>query len=151
MFRASVKMFPRFVQKVLYEHDISKLNLNINTTQTLILMFVNEDSEKSMSEISTMTGLEKSSFTRSVDYLVKNGFIEKNYPEHDRRKIKLSLTKKGAKAAKLIQHDFDKYLDSLISHFSENEKKEFFESLAAMSKYICKIVEGTKKETCKAE
>lgn len=142
MFRNSVKIFPRFIQKVLYEHDISGLNLDINTTQTLILMFVNESNDKSMSEISRLTGLEKSSFTRSVDYLVENGFIAKNYPEHDRRKIRLSLTGKGAKAAKLIQNDFDRYLESLISHFSESEKKEFFKSLTAMSKYINRIFEA---------
>lgn len=144
MFRDCVKNFPQFVQKAIYEHDISKLNLCINTTQTFILMFVNENSEKSMSEISSMTGLEKSSFTRSVDYLVKNGFITRNYPEHDRRKIKLSLTNKGRKAAGLIQRDFDQYLDSLISHFSKKEKEEFYALLPVLSKYIHKIIDGKK-------
>jgi DNA-binding MarR family transcriptional regulator len=141
MLQDYVKILPQFVQRAIYEHDIEHLNFSINTTQTLILMFVNENSEKSMSEISSMTGLEKSSFTRSVDCLVKNGFITRKYPEHDRRKIKLSLTEMGIVAAKLIQDDFDLHLKSLISHFSENEKKEFFESLSVLSGYIRKILE----------
>lgn len=144
MFRDCVKFFPQFVQKTIYQHDISHLNLSINATQTLILMFVHENSENSMSKISSMTGLEKSSFTRSVDYLVKNGFIARNYPEHDRRKTTLSLTNKGVSAAACIQHDFDMYLDSLISHFSENEKAEFFTSLSVLSQYMQKIL---KRET----
>ena len=73
MLRDCVKIFPQFVQKAIYKHDISHLNIDINPTQTLILIFVDENNEKSMSEISSMTGLEKSSFTRSVDYLEKNG------------------------------------------------------------------------------
>jgi DNA-binding MarR family transcriptional regulator len=142
MFRDYVKYFPRFVRRAIYEHDISHLDISINTTQTLILMFVNENSEKSMSEISSMTGLEKSSFTRSVDCLVKNGYIIRNYSEYDRRKIKLSLTDEGIKTAKMIQKDFDLYLDSLISHFSGKEKNEFFKSLNILSKYMHKILEG---------
>jgi DNA-binding MarR family transcriptional regulator len=139
MFRDTIKNIPKFIKKVFFEHDISGLNLDINKTQTNILMFVNENSGKSMSEISLMTGLEKSSFTRSVDFLVKNGYIVRNSPEDDRRKIKLSLTNKGIKAAKLIKKDFDVYIDSLMSDFSEKEKKEFYDSLATVSIYINKI------------
>lgn len=145
MFSDRVTIFPQFLKKVFYEHDISKLNLGINKTQTNILMFINENNEKSMSEISLMTGLEKSSFTRSIDYLVKNGFITRNPSENDRRIIKLSLTDKGIKAAKLIKNDFDMYLDSLISDFSKKEKDEFFESLTTISIYTNKILEGVKR------
>ena len=145
MFRDKITVLPQFVKKVFYEHDISKLNLGINKTQTNILMFINENNEKSMSEISSMTGLEKSSFTRSVDYLVEHGFITRNPPENDRRKIKLSLTKKGIRAANLIKNDFDIYWDSLISDFSENEKKEFFELLNTISDYMTKILARKQK------
>jgi len=141
MFRDSIKVLPMFVQKAIYEHDISHLNLSINSTQTLILMFVNENSGKSMSEISSLTGLEKSSFTRSVDYLVNNGLVAKNYPPYDRRTIHLSLTARGCRAADLIRNDFDCYLDSLIAHFSEGEKAEFLSSLEILSRYMQKIVE----------
>ncbi len=145
MFRDRITIFPQFIKKVFYEHDISKLNLAINKTQINILMCINENNEKSMSEISQMNGLEKSSFTRSVDYLEKYGFITRNSPENDRRKITLSLTNKGIKAAKIIKDDFDVYLESLISDFSEKEKKEFFESLTAISKYMNKILERKKR------
>jgi DNA-binding MarR family transcriptional regulator len=141
MFRDKITIFPQFIKKVFYEHDISKLNLDINKTQTNILMFINENNDKSMSEISLMTGLEKSSFTRSVDYLVQNGFITRNSSGIDRRIIKLSLTNKGTKAAKHINNDFDIYLDSLISNLSKKEKDEFFKSLITTSKYINKILE----------
>jgi DNA-binding MarR family transcriptional regulator len=104
-----------------------------------------------MSEISLMTGLEKSSFTRSVDYLVKNEFITRNSSENDRRIIKLSLTNKGNKAAKLIKNDFDDFLESLISDFSEKDKKDFFESLDGTSKYINRILDGKKKMIAKQD
>lgn len=145
MFRDKITVLLQFVKKVFYEHDISKLNLDINKTQTNILMFINENNEKSMSEISTMTGLEKSSFTRSVDSLEEYGFITRNLPDNDRRKIKLTLTKKGVQAAEIIRNDFDSYLESLVSDFSENEKNDFFDSLTIISKYMNKILESKKR------
>lgn len=145
MFRERITVFPHFVKKLFYEHDISKLNLGINKTQTNILMFINENNDRSMSEISSMSGLEKSSFTRSIDYLVDNGFIARNSSEEDRRIIRLSLTNKGARAARMIKNDFDLYLDSLISGFSEKEKKEFFESLTVVSEYMNRILERKRR------
>ena len=140
MFLRSIKILPQFVKMVLHEGDISKLKLDINSTQTNILMSVDEHAEKSMSEISVMTGLEKSSFTRSVDSLVKRGFLTRNSPESDRRKIKLSLTGKGARAVKLIRNTLDAYLESLLSDFSNKEKEEFLKSLNTISKYLDKIL-----------
>lgn len=142
MFVDKISYFPQFMKKAFYDHDISKLKLDINNTQTQILMLVSENSCKSMSEISLMTGLEKSSFTRSVDYLVKKGFITRNSSGSDRRITMLSLTAKGGRVARLIKSDFEIHLDSLISGFTAGEKKEFFESLTTVSKYMNKILEG---------
>lgn len=145
MFSDFVKVFPQFVQKTIYEHDISHLNLPINNTQTRILMLVSENADCSMSEISAMTGLEKSSFTRSVDHLVKKGFVIKVYPEHDRRITRLALSGKGVHAADRIVRDFDLYLGTLVSHFTDSEKHEFIATLRTLSGYINKIVGGPEK------
>ena len=145
MYRDRITILPQFVKKVFYDHDISKLNLNINKTQINILMLIDECKNSSMSEISQMTGIEKSSFTRSVDCLEKNGFITRNAIENDRRITKLSLTEKGVKATTLIRNDFDKHLESLISGFSEDEKKEFLVSLETISKSMNKILGGKQK------
>ncbi len=145
MYRDRLTILPQFVKKVFYDHDISKLGLNINKTQINIMMLIDENKNSSMSEISQMTGIEKSSFTRSVDCLEKNGFITRNAIENDRRITKLSLTKNGIKATTLIRNDFDKYLESLINGFSEDEKNEFLGSLESISKYMHKILGGKQK------
>ena len=142
MLRNVVTILPQFVKKLFYDHDISKLGLGINKTQTNILMFIDENNDKSMTEISSITGLEKSSFTRSVDYLVENGFIEKNPQMQDRRVITLSLSRKGIKAAQVIREDFDSYCESLLSCFSAEEREEFLSSLATVSRYVHRLMDG---------
>lgn len=144
MFHDSIKIFPKFIKKVLREHDLSGLNLNINTTQTEIIMFIYENSDKSMSELSSMVGLDKSSFTRSVDSLVSRDLITKKYPHQDKRKIYLSLTDMGFRAAKNIKNEFEHYFESLLSDFSNEEKADFLFSLDIVSKYINKVLDRDK-------
>ncbi len=146
MYRDRITILPQFVKKVFYDHDISMLDLDINKTQINILMLIDENKNSSMSQISQMTGIEKSSFTRSVDCLEKQGFITRNSTENDRRIIKLSLTEKGINASALIRDDFDKYLETLISGFSADERNEFLESLETVSGYINKILGGKYNE-----
>lgn len=141
----AISFFPQFIKKVFHDHDISKLDLNINNTQTQILMFVSVNNKKSMTEISSLTGLEKSSFTRSVDSLVQNGFITRKTSERDRRVVTLSLTAKGARAAKMIRNDFERYLESLVLFFSDAERKDFYDTLVKISKYVNMIVKGGNK------
>lgn len=149
MFHDNIKVFPQFIKKILREHDLSGLALNINTTQTEILMFIYENSDKTMSELSSMVGLDKSSFTRSVDSLVNRGFITKKDNHLDKRKIYLSLTDTGLAAAKGIKDEYDNYLESLLSGFSKEEKADFLFSLNTVSKYINKIIDMDKNATGK--
>ncbi len=141
----SLKDLPQFVRKLFYEKDISKLNLDINLTQTTILMFLDSNKNKSMSELSKMVGLEKSSFTRSVDYLAEKEFIKRNYSSEDRRKITISFTEKGLKAVRLIKNDWNEHFRSLVSTLSAEEQKEFANAIKTVSKYVQQMLSGSRK------
>ena len=137
--RNYIRDFPKFLKKIMNEQDLSKYDLNINKTQTNILMSVDENRNISMSKLSEIVGLEKSSFTRSVEHLVKNGFLTRKNLENDKRTINLSLTEKGTHAVRLIRKNLDNYLTVLSEILTEKEKKEFFEALKTVSKYFNKI------------
>jgi len=136
----NVENFPKFAKKLFHEHNVSELNLDINKTQTQILMTMDSIKENSMSAISKEVGLEKSSFTRSVEHLVEKGFIKKKILKEDKRVIQLFFTKKGENDVKLIKKHWKNYFNSLISILSFEEKKEFFKSVKIISKYINKII-----------
>lgn len=142
----SIRDLPQFVRKLFYENDISELNLDINLTQTIILMFLDSNKNKSMSELSKLVGLEKSSFTRSVDYLEERKFIKRNYSGEDRRKITISFTEKGLKAVKLIKDDWNEHFRSLVSTLSAEEQKEFSDAIKTVSKYIQQMLSRPRKD-----
>ena len=127
------------VKNIFYSTDTSSLNLEINKTQEAILMSIKDHQNKSMNEISKFVGLEKSSYTRSVDILVNKGFLEKETNTLDKRKIHLRLTDKGKNATISIDKIMDIYLDRLCQDFESDEKEEFIKALEIVSKYSLRI------------
>ena len=87
----NLKTLPMLVKNIFYSTDTSSLNLDINKTQEAILMAIKDHQNKSMKEISRFIGLEKSSYTRSVDILVEKGYLEREINKFDKRKIHLLL------------------------------------------------------------
>ena len=73
----NLKTLPMLVKNIFHSTDTSSLNLDINKTQEAILMAIKDHQNKSMKEISRFIGLEKSSYTRSVDILVEKGYLER--------------------------------------------------------------------------
>lgn len=135
-----IKDFPKFIKKLFYDHDISRHNIAINKTQVAILLFIHAHQNKSMSELSRLVGLEKSSFTRSVEQLTRNGFLTKHYQSDDRRVINIAFTEKGEKAVTLIKEDWENYIDSLLAPFTEEERAEFSQAVNTVSRYINRIL-----------
>ncbi len=135
----NLKALPMLVKNIFYSTDTSSLNLDINKTQEAILMSIKDHQNKSMNEISKFIGLEKSSYTRSVDILVNKEFLEKKVDKSDKRKIHLFLTEKGKNAAISIDRIMDIYLDRLCQDFEIEEKEEFIKALEIVSKYSVRI------------
>ena len=130
------------VKNIFYLTDTAKLNLGINKTQETILMAIKDYQNKSMCEISQFIGLEKSSYTRSIEILVEKGFVEKIPMENDRRKINLKLTKKGIDSAKLVDDIMDSHLDNISSLFDSKEKETIINALKIVTDFSHKIVEN---------
>lgn len=137
-----LKAIPMLDKNIFYSTNTSILNLEINKTQEAILMAINDHQNKSMCELSRFIGLEKSSYTRSVDILVEKGFLEKISDIKDKRKIKLNLTPKGKKSAILIDEIMDIHLDNICKLFTIEEKNNVISALKIISDFSYKIAEN---------
>jgi len=135
----NLKTLPMLVKNIFYSTNTSSLNLDINKTQEAILMAIKDYQNKSMNEISRFIGLEKSSYTRSVDILAEKGFVEREINKFDKRKVHLLLTEKGKNATKAIDEIMDIHLDSICNNFNIQEKEEFIKALGIVSQYSIRI------------
>ncbi len=128
-----------FIKFTFNDLDISQLNLDINKTQRSVLMCIFDNSDKTMNEISYLVGLEKSSFTRSVENLINIGYLNRNSDLNDRRKIYLALTEKGMEIAIAINKIADKHFGDMLLKLTDTEQNEFIAALETVSKYIKKF------------
>jgi DNA-binding MarR family transcriptional regulator len=61
-----------------------------------------------MKELSNAMGIAKSTMTRNIDKMVRNGYLERVKGELDKRHVLVRLTKKGKKLVR-IMHESEKH------------------------------------------
>lgn len=113
-----------FVYLTILRHVSSKYEFiddEINPQQIRILEFINEVSKCSMSQIWEYFTLSPSTATRLINKLVKNGFIQRQHSEEDRRKVILSVSDRGNQ--KIVKRQELRYdiLRKLFQNLSEEE------------------------------
>ena len=77
--------------------------------------------------------LDKSTLSRTVDSLVREGFATRITDTDDRRAVKIGLSEKGAEKARTINTLCDKYYEEILSGIPLKERKEVIESVAVLA------------------
>ncbi len=76
---------------------------------------------------------DKATISRSLDYLEKNGYITCDSKSVKRYKSPLVLTEKGKEIAQKISDKVNFVLDEISVELTEQERVEFYKSLAVIS------------------
>lgn len=130
-----LKKFPLLVKNIFYSTDTSFLNLGLNKTQEAILMDIFSSNGLSMKDYQRFVSLDKSSYTRAVEFLCERGYVKKIQNSSDKRKYNLILTETGLKIAITIQKIMDNYLEEISKLFfnDEKERKKIVDALEIIS------------------
>ena len=100
-----------------------------------------------LNELSEKLYLDKSTVSRTVDSLVKNGTVNRVIPEENRRMITISLTDKGDGICRQINRDSDAYFDTIIESIPVGDLPVFLRSFEIMVKKMIEINQDNPK-TC---
>ena len=87
---------------------------------------------------------DKASVSRAVDYLKENGYVT-SHQGNKRYKSPLLLTQKGEEAGKKIADKINSVLGAVSDGLREEERLEFYRSLAIISNSLERVLQ--KKET----
>ncbi len=79
---------------------------------------------------------DKATISRSLEYLEKNGYLICKSKFIKRYKTPLELTEKGAEIAKKISYKIDNVLDKISYVLTEEERINFYRSLANISQCL---------------
>jgi len=136
-------------------HIERELSIQINDTccegvtlaQCHTLLEVYSHNSINLNELSEKLYLDKSTVSRTVDSLVKNGTVNRIIPKENRRMITISLTNKGDGICQQINRDSDAYFDTIIGSIPSGDLPVFLRSFEIMVKKMIEINQVNPK-TC---
>jgi DNA-binding MarR family transcriptional regulator len=119
-FREVLRLFDR----ELFFQNISSCCGGVTLAQCHTLLEIENNDKITVTELSGNLLLDKSTTSRTVDGLVKSGFVERSVPSSNRRITFLNLTEAGKKTCKDIKWNNEKFLEDSLLQLSDIEKKE---------------------------
>jgi DNA-binding MarR family transcriptional regulator len=93
------------------EADLAPLGLNFAKWRSL--MFIERLGNCSMKTLARLSGVHRTTLTRSIDRMVEDGLVRRSSAPADRRRVVLSLTTAGKaafKAAHVVQEQFTEHV-----------------------------------------
>lgn len=128
-------------------HIERELNIQNNATcsdgvtlaQCHTLLEVHSHNSINLNKLSEKLYLDKSTVSRTVDSLVKNGIVNRVIPEENRRKVTISLTEKGDGICQQINRESDHYFSAILESIPPGDLPVFLRSFEIMVKKMIEI------------
>lgn len=102
---------------------------DLSENQFIILRILAKTGPHSLNKIAEALNISSAAASKNIDYLVRKRFINRREEPDNRRKVKLSILSKG----KRLVYNYNQYcenkLQSILSHYNENEHQIFNEMI----------------------
>ncbi len=101
----------------------------ITLAQCHLLLEIGSNQGSSINSIAQQTGLDKSTLSRTVDALIKGGFISRRESSADRRRLELYLTDNGMKKIRHINTVCDDFYGIVLDKLKDSGLKNVFDAI----------------------
>jgi DNA-binding MarR family transcriptional regulator len=127
----------RFVNAVKGEAEAcSEICGGFNEKELQVIVFVGQNTNVKMTDISENLNSPLSTLTSVVDKLVEKKFLTRVHSVEDRRVVNVTLTPKGKNAYKIFLNRKDIMAEKVLSLYAIDEQGVFIEFLDKMSTAI---------------
>jgi DNA-binding MarR family transcriptional regulator len=115
----------------LFERDQIKVH-GFTSSQCYTLIEILKAVSLTMNELSEKMNLDTSTMTRVIDKLVRDGFVERDRYESDRRVVVVKLTDKGYEAATRLHTSVNEYYKKIISSIPIGQTEDILDSISVL-------------------
>jgi DNA-binding MarR family transcriptional regulator len=141
--KESVRDFRKMI-RILEREFASELALEtsccgVSLAQCHALLELEALGKVSLSELAEAAGLDKSTLSRTVDSLVRDGLVERLTNDDDRRAVHLSLSKKGRLRADQINGMCDEYYGRLLTVIPKSSHRMVIEAFGLVGNAMTRI------------
>jgi MarR family transcriptional regulator, organic hydroperoxide resistance regulator len=109
--------------KVFFPEEWIQLDLTVSKTELLAMLIVDRYGEVIMSQISDYLNAPLSTTTGLVNRLVKNGYLQRERSEEDRRIVAIQLTDQGKSMMAEVKASLESYLERIKEVLSAEERQ----------------------------
>lgn len=108
--------------------------LTITEVHTIVAIGLHE--ENPMNVVAARLGVTLATLTTAVNKLAAKGFAERTRAEDDRRKVLVSLTKKGRQVLRAHNRFHHQMIDEALAGLTEEEERVFAEALGKVKAFF---------------
>jgi len=102
----------------------------VTMSQCVTLELLQQEGPKTVRELAEALGLDTSTVTRVVDVLVRDDLVSRTRDEkRDRRRVHVSLTKRGRQLAEQLVACADEYCEQILMRIPPGQREEVFHAL----------------------
>jgi DNA-binding MarR family transcriptional regulator len=88
------------------------------------VVLTHNDAPMTMSDLSAALAVPLSTATRTMDWMVEAGYIERVLDPNDRRLVRVALTKTGKQLYQTINEYIQRHAEELLRDFSAQEREQ---------------------------
>jgi DNA-binding MarR family transcriptional regulator len=120
-----LRMLPKFLRQATRKKNNIFSGGDISLAEVTVIEFLEEKVETNMSEIAAVLDLSFGAATSVVDKMVDKKLILRHRSREDRRKVLVSLDKKGRETARKIFRFRKETIDEFFSVLNADEKGQY--------------------------
>ena len=113
---------------------------NVNKSECFLIVEIGRQPGICIKDLAQILKLDKSGVSRSVEELVKKGYILRQPSEKDRRSVVLTLTKSGKERYNKIEADMYTEFKKVFSKIKKSDQDKVLEALRIYNE-ACRMVE----------
>jgi DNA-binding MarR family transcriptional regulator len=87
----------------------------------------------SMSDLSSLLGVDNSTLTRNINILIKRDLVEKNQSNEDKRGYTITLSTKGSSIVQSLESQIESILDDFIDSVDPGIKQNFIDIIETVN------------------
>ena len=115
----------------LYERDEFK-PYGLTTTQCYALIHINDNPHYTMQTLSDKMNLDKSTMTRILNILERDGYLVRYKDQNDKRIVMARLTDKGVQTTKSLEESTKAYYMKIVNNLPKGQVDDVLNAVSLM-------------------
>lgn len=132
-----------------FERGLAYLNSSkcceVSLAQCHTILEIGEREKITVTDLAKALNLDKSTISRTIDNLVKQGYIQRVTPQENRRITYIKLSEEGNNLYNKINRDNDTFFGNILTSMSNEEIDDFIESFTILSTKMINAIDKIKK------